>query len=110
MHSHAVGLYLVEHCTKTLQYGKCTTCEANTYNSEPNNQMTCEPCRSCSQANGTVVPQGDTHFCSHFLKKLHSSKMLINVVLNATLLLLLQSLCSFVSPSHVTLVPKTFFR
>lgn len=110
MHPHAVGLYLVEHCTKTLQYGKCEACKDNTYNSEPTYQMSCEPCRSCSHPNGTVVKLGDTHFRSHFLKKLQSSKMLINVILNATLLLLLQSLCSLVGPSHVTLVPKTFFR
>lgn len=87
MHPHAVGLYLVEHCTMTLQYGKCEACKDDTYSSMPTNQMSCEPCRSCSQPNGTIVQLGDTHFCSHFLKKLHSSKMLINVILNATLLL-----------------------
>lgn len=80
MHPHAVGLYLVEHCTKTLEYGKCEACKVDTYSSEPTSQMSCEPCRSCSQPNGTVVQLGDTHFCSHFLKKIHSSKMLINVI------------------------------
>uniref|UniRef100_A0A3B5KKI7 Uncharacterized protein n=1 Tax=Takifugu rubripes TaxID=31033 RepID=A0A3B5KKI7_TAKRU len=50
----AAGLYLVEHCTKTLEYGKCEACKVDTYSSEPTSQMSCEPCRSCSQPNDNL--------------------------------------------------------
>ncbi|XP_056903944.1 tumor necrosis factor receptor superfamily member 6 [Takifugu flavidus] len=50
----AAGLYLMEHCTETLQYGKCETCKDDTYSSEPTSQMSCEPCRSCSQPNDNL--------------------------------------------------------
>lgn len=53
MHPHILGQYLVEHCTKNLQNGKCDLCPDNTYSSEPTSETSCEPCTSCSHLNGT---------------------------------------------------------
>lgn len=50
---HTAGLRVVEHCGKNGSYGKCESCEPETYSSEPNDQMSCERCTSCSQENGT---------------------------------------------------------
>ncbi|TWW78594.1 hypothetical protein D4764_11G0007150 [Takifugu flavidus] len=58
----AAGLYLMEHCTETLQYGKCETCKDDTYSSEPTSQMSCEPCRSCSQPNGNGAVKSVLNF------------------------------------------------
>lgn len=61
---HSVGQRVIQHCTDgNKKYGKCEICEDGTYNSEPSNRETCQPCKSCAQANGTIMIE---HGCSFY--------------------------------------------
>nr|AAL08415.1 hypothetical protein [Takifugu rubripes] len=42
----AAGLYLVEHCTKTLEYGKCEACKVDTYSNNLEEDEPCTPARN----------------------------------------------------------------
>ncbi|XP_028983607.1 tumor necrosis factor receptor superfamily member 6-like isoform X2 [Betta splendens] len=43
----AAGQYRSSHCSDVPNDTKCTYCERGTYNSEPNSDASCQPCRSC---------------------------------------------------------------
>ncbi|TNM99307.1 hypothetical protein fugu_012340 [Takifugu bimaculatus] len=42
----AAGLYLMEHCTETLQYGKCEACKDDTYSNNLEEDEPCTPARN----------------------------------------------------------------
>ncbi|XP_037639261.1 tumor necrosis factor receptor superfamily member 22 [Sebastes umbrosus] len=72
----AAGLHLKSHCTKSQTYGECKTCDSGQYSSHPTKQISCDPCRSCSQISAGLEvdepckPDADTkcrckkgHYC-----------------------------------------------